>query len=83
MKVVEKMGSSLRGGGLKPVVSESRLGDWHSASRANTRLRAAVSECSFDEVVDRALGCQDSTSQHLREFLFFRSRDKSVTRAAV
>jgi len=61
MNVVEKMGSSLRCGGLKLVISGSGPGDWHSASRANTRLRASVSECSLEEVVDRVLRCGDST----------------------
>jgi len=60
MNVSAKIGSSLRGSGLKPTISDSASGDWLSASRANTRLRASASESSLHEVFNPALVRKDS-----------------------
>jgi len=68
-------------------MSDSGSGDWLSASRANTRLRASASESSLHEVFSPALGRDDSTcrfpSLDFTEFSSFLSRDKSTVGAEV
>ena len=74
------MGSSLRGSRLALISSESIGGNWEPASLAKARLRASVSECSEEEVVNPALGCAGFVRRPLKdseEFSSITSRDKS------